>query len=200
MKCISKYSALAVGIVLCGLAVGNDASAAGRYITPAQDDEIQRAGIEFNRRYDIEHGYYVPGVGPVSPKPVVRQARPQQVVQQRPVAQRQQFMAQKQQPVARKQQVVSQKQKPMVQKQSVVKQAPPARQVQFSKQAPNTRRSLGNPPAVVRPTNNVTYRNQTVGQQKNLVAPKWAADAEKDARMQEAALEYNRKFDMRYSR
>ena len=186
MKCISKYSALAVGIVLCGLAVGNDASAAGRYITPAQDDEIQRAGIEFNRKYDIEHGYYVPGVGPVNPKPVVRQARPQQVVQQRPVAQRQQPMVQKQ--------------KPMAQKRSAVKQAPPARQVQFSKQAPNANRSLGNPPSVVKPANNVTYRNQAVGQQKNLVAPKWAADVEKDARMQEAALEYNRKFDMRYSR
>ena len=64
MKEISKVSALAVGIVLCGVGMSSDASAAGYYVTPEQDAKIQQEGIEFNRRYDMEHGYYVANAVP----------------------------------------------------------------------------------------------------------------------------------------
>ena len=71
------------------------------------------------------------------------------------------------------------------------------------RQAP-ANRSLANAPAVTKPQ--VTRRQAVarpaakpaVGEQRALVRPNWLEAQERDHRMQQAALDYNRRFDMRY--
>ena len=81
-----KHSIFALGVV-CGMAVAPDAFAAQGYVTAEQDEAIQRAGREYNRQYDLKHGY----LNQAAPR---RQVNVPQVVrppqQQVPIAQRQQ--------------------------------------------------------------------------------------------------------------
>lgn len=207
MKEISKVSALAVGIVLCGVGMSSDASAAGYYVTPEQDAKIQQEGIEFNRRYDMEHGYYVANAVPAPvrynvtapvrrPRPAQVQKHAHQIYQQeaparKPVSQpavaRQQAKPQNQNWQAPSARIAQAQQQEMARQEAARQQALARRQ---ARQQATAQRNVNN--------------NIAVGQQRALVNPKWANDnswktaAEKDDRMQQAALDYNRRYDMRY--
>lgn len=227
MKEISKISALAVGIVLCGVGMSSDASAAGYYLTPEQDAKIQQEGIEFNRRYDIEHGYYNAKAVPAP----VRYNQPVRQVQVAPVRHAQSAPAQQVQTVPARRPRPVQANKHAHQ---IYQQQAPARQsaVQFE----NSKQNVQNRQAAVAPVQKnwqspsgriaqaqqqemarqeaarkqalarrqarqqavSQQRNISVGQQRTLVNPSWATNVEKDNRMQQAALDYNRQYDLRY--
>lgn len=214
MEKFSRQFVLAAGIVMCGALCANGASAA----TPEQDDAIQRAGIEYNRKYDMEHGYYVPPVVEFkSTAPVARPAgqtqytgprAPQQVVkmENRPAQPQQRSLASSPAAVRPQGQLqansqVQKKESRDVKftKQQQAKTVSP--QTQNVRQAPAQARPVAQPQQQ-RTVRQVQQPQQT--QQRTLVKEEWmkaryAPTTEADRAMQEAALDYNRKFDMRYA-
>lgn len=213
MEKFSKRSVLAAGIVLCGALCASGASAA----TPEQDDAIQRAGMEYNREYDIAHGYYVPPQGNNSiAGPVMQQRNQAPVVNFKnpPRAPRNvkvnntnaqnvnRTLASP--PVVRtpKGQAVQ----PQQQRKMQFQQAKQQQLVrQNAQQAPSQKVYMAQQKTPSQPVQNRQIQQAQQTQQRTLVKPEWmkaryAPTTEADQKMQEAAQEYNRKFDMRYVR
>ena len=119
-----KHSILALGIV-CGLMTTTDVSAATGYLTPEQDEAMQKAGLEYNRQYDLKHGY--------TNQRAVRRPVMQQQVQRPPMRQQQPAEQRLQPPPVRRPQLVRQQQ------QVAVRQQRPAQQQLMQQRAQQQR-------------------------------------------------------------
>ena len=206
-----KHSIFALGVV-CGIAVAPEAFAAQGYMTAEQDEAIQRAGREYNRQYDLKHGYtnyaapkrtvaatrreYTPAQQQASvpqlQAPTVR--RPQKMVQDRrvtvdvdkdvmPVKRVTNAREQRQQARQNNEQMLRQRQN--LQAQGVKRVAQPQRapqQVQNVRQQQMTQQLAPRKP-----------------QERRLTKPEWMKprvfNDYNDMQMQNAGLMYNMKFD-----
>ena len=111
-----------VSMLALGLLVGSTILAAGaEAATPEQDEEIQRWGHEYNRQYDLTHGY-LNQAAPVRRPVVMQQNVPQQQVRQQPQMTREQMVALQQQRAMQQQRLQSRQQVPQQRQQ--VQQVP----------------------------------------------------------------------------